>query len=61
MSNPTVEENKKQNKNLEQSQNQATEIGDAESNPETSAPAGDFRKAALEATDNNANDEKEPV
>ena len=41
MSNPT-EENNKKNKNLEQSQNQASEIGDAESNPETSAPAGDL-------------------
>ena len=60
MSNPT-EENNKKNKNLEQSQNQASEIGDAENNPETSAPAGNLRKAALEATDNNADDQKEPV
>ncbi len=34
------EENNKKNKNLEQSQNNASEIGDAESNPETSGPAG---------------------
>ncbi len=60
MSNST-EENNKKNKNLEQSQNQASEIGDAENSPKTSAPAGDLRKAALEATDDNANDEKEPV
>ncbi len=56
----STEENSKKNKNLEQSQNNASEIGDAESNPETSGPAGDLRKAALEATDNNS-DEKEPV
>ena len=59
MSNPTDENNKK-SKNLEQSQNNANKIGDAESNPKTSGPAGDLRKAALEATDNNS-DEKEPV
>ncbi|MDP8906120.1 MAG: hypothetical protein M3M88_01205 [Thermoproteota archaeon] len=54
------EEDNKKSKNLEQSQNNANKIGDAESNPETSGPAGDLRKAALEATDNNS-DEKEPV
>lgn len=59
MSNST-DENSKKSKNLEQSQNNANKIGDAESNPETSGPAGDLRKAALEATDNN-NNEKEPA
>ncbi|MEJ7642869.1 MAG: hypothetical protein WKF36_11860 [Candidatus Nitrosocosmicus sp.] len=62
MGNSTGENNKK-NKNLEQSQNNASEIGDAESNPETSGPAGDLRKAALEATtttDDNSG-EKEAV
>ena len=59
MSNPT-EDNNKKNKNLEQSQNNANKIGDAESNPETNGPAGDLRKAALEATDNGS-DAKEPV
>lgn len=60
--NPTEEENNEKNKNLEKSQNQASEIGDAENNPQTSAPAGDLRKAALEATsENDKNDEKEPV
>ena len=54
------DENNKKSKNLEQSQNNANKIGDAESNPETSGPAGDLRKTALEATDNNSN-EKEPV
>ena len=54
------DENDKKSKNLEQSQNNANKIGDAESNPETSGPAGDLRKAALEATDTNS-DEKEPV
>jgi len=57
----STEENSKKNKNLEQSQNNASEIGDAESNPETSGPAGDLRKAALEATTDNNNEEKEPV
>lgn len=55
------EENNKKNKNLEQSQNNASEIGDAESNPETSGPAGDLRKAALEATTDETSDEKEAV
>ena len=55
------DENDKKSKNLEQSQNNANKIGDAESNPETSGPAGDLRKAALEATDNNNSSEKEPV
>ncbi len=56
----SAEENNKKNKILEQSQNNANKIGDAESNPETSGPAGDLRKAALEAT-GNSSDEKEPV
>ncbi|MDQ6723234.1 MAG: hypothetical protein M3Z01_03090 [Thermoproteota archaeon] len=56
----STEENDKKNKTLEKSQNNASEIGDAESNPKTSSPAGDLRKAALEATDKNS-DEKEPV
>lgn len=56
-----TEENSKKNKNLEQSQNNASEIGDAESNPETSGPAGDLRKAALEATTDDNIDEKEAV
>lgn len=57
----STEENSKKNKNLEQSQNNASEIGDAESNPETSGPAGDLRKAALEATTDDNSDEKEAI
>jgi hypothetical protein len=61
MSTPTNEENTKKNKHLEQAQNEAEEIGDAENNPKTNTPAGDLRKAALEATDNSSGDEKEAV
>ncbi len=57
----STEENNKKNKNLEQSQNNASEIGDAESNPETSGPAGDLRKAALEAATDDTSSEKEAV
>ncbi len=56
----STEEKKRKNENLEQSQNNASEIGDAENNPETSGPAGDLRKKALELTDNDS-DEKEPA
>lgn len=57
----STEENNQKTKNLEQSQNNASEIGDAENNPETSGPAGDLRKKALEASSDDTGDEKEPA
>ena len=59
MSNSSDERNKK-NKDLEQSQDNQTKVGDAENNPETEGPSENLREEAFEATDNES-DEKEPA
>jgi hypothetical protein len=59
MSNSSQEKNKKNN-DLEQSQNNQKEVGNAGDNPETTGPAESLREEALETTDNES-DEKEPA
>jgi hypothetical protein len=58
MSSYTEEKNKK-NKNLQQSQNNQNQVGDAENNPETEGPSENLREV-FEAT-NKDSDEKEPA
>jgi hypothetical protein len=52
MSSSSTEENNKKNKNLEQSQNNQSNVGDAANNPETSGPTDNVRDQALKETDN---------
>ncbi len=56
----STEENNKKNKNLEQSQNNQSDVGNAASNPETSGPTDNVRDQALKVTDNK-NNEEEPA
>ncbi len=56
----STEENNKKNKNLEQSQNNQSDVGNATSNPETSGPTDIVRDQALKVTDNK-NNEEEPA
>ncbi len=56
----STEENNKKNKNLEQSQNSQSDVGNAASNPETSGPTDNVRDQALKVTDNK-NNEEEPA
>jgi hypothetical protein len=56
----STEDNNKKNKNLEQSQNNQSNVGDAASNPETSGPTDNVRDQALKETDNK-NTEEEPA
>lgn len=50
----------KENRELDQSQNNQKIVGDASDNPETSGPAENLREQAAKATDNSSN-EKEPA
>ncbi len=52
------EENNKKNKNLEQSQNNQSDVGNAASNPETSGPTDNVRDQVLKVTDNKDNEEE---
>jgi hypothetical protein len=54
----STEENNKKNKNLEQSQNNQSDVGNAASNPETSGPTDNVRDQALKVTDNKDNEEE---
>ena len=56
----STEENNKKNKNLEQSQDNQSDVGNAASNPETSGPTDNVRDQALKVTDNK-NNEEEPA
>jgi hypothetical protein len=54
------QEKNKKNNDLEQSQNNQSEVGNAENNPETECPSENLREEALETT-NNESDQKEPA
>ena len=54
----STEENNKKNKNLEQSQDNQSDVGNAASNPETSGPTDNVRDQALKVTDNKDNKEE---
>lgn len=56
----SFEKNDKNTKNLEQSQDNQKEIGDAENDPETEGPSDNLREEAFETT-NKESDEKEPA
>lgn len=51
MSNNNTEENTKKDKQLQSAQDNQTEVGDAESNPETSGPTDKVRETAFEESD----------
>lgn len=51
MSNNNTEENNKKDKQLQSAQDNQNQVGDAESNPETSAPTDKVRESAYEDSD----------
>ena len=55
MSNSSEDNNKK--KNLDQSQNNQSDVGDAATDPETSGPTDNVRDQALKVTDNKSDQE----
>ena len=52
MSNNLTEDKNKKNKDLDQSQDNQSVVGDASDNPETSGPAENLREEAAKPTDN---------